>query len=37
MRAGLGGVYTITVSAIDAAGNSASASVTCRVPHDAGK
>jgi hypothetical protein len=35
--AGPGRVYTITVSATDAAGNSASASATCRVPHDLGK
>jgi hypothetical protein len=32
-----GRVYTITVSATDAAGNSASASATYRVPHDLGK
>jgi hypothetical protein len=35
--AGPGRVYTITVSATDAAGNSASASAACRVPHDLGK
>jgi hypothetical protein len=35
--AGPGRIYTITATAADEAGNSATASATCRVPHDLGK
>ena len=35
--AGAGRTYTISANAADMAGNSASASATCRVPHDEGR
>jgi hypothetical protein len=37
LGSGSGRVYTVTASATDLAGNSASASATCVVPHDKGK